>query len=532
MEDYGDSAAVTEQDEAVAVLELSKKDAAALEKEDGVLYVEKDIIFEGSDYEDDDFNEMFGTDFEDESEMQMFLRELRSLEAQSVDAKEQWNIDAVNANAQEYNQAEDRIKVAVLDTGVTLTEDIDVAGRINLIPGEEELSPLYEDVAGHGTAVASVIAAKENNMGVTGINPNVELYSAKVLDNNKQASLSRVIEGIHWCMEQNVDIINMSFGTSVQSDILAEVVKDAKAQGILMIAAAGNGGSTSGSNVEYPAAYPEVIAVGATDTQGSFSDISSVGEKLELLAPGETVPATGYFDEIICTEGTSMSAPHVTGIASVLWARDSGRSADFIRALLNASANPVTDDNKTGSGIVDLDYALEIYDSFAESYTEGEEADIPAVQENPNEVKSYSDAQVEACWSISEKDTGINRHTEPLDSVTSTTASALMYIKAGATLPDKFLIQDLTQDAEHTNCCFHGSRNYIAAYKYMRKMAKICYDEGWAAALAYGNANTTMFSDEYTRIGLAQMMNGLNYLDSLSKTWDWKYILSTPFEDT
>ena len=71
-------------------------------------------------------------------------------------------------------QADEAKKVAVLDTGVTATEDIDVAGRVNFIEGEEEVNPLYEDVSGHGTSVASVIAAKQNDIGITGINPNAE----------------------------------------------------------------------------------------------------------------------------------------------------------------------------------------------------------------------------------------------------------------------------------------------------------------------------------------------------------------------
>ena len=337
------------EDNNVLVIEMTEKEAQKLEKDKDILLVEEDILFEGSDFEDEDFDEIYGSesDLEDETEMKEFLKELRSSDSVAVDVEDQWNIDVINANEQEYIQVNDKVKVAVLDTGVTATEDIDVAGRVNFIEGEEEVNPLYEDVSGHGTSVASVIAAKQNDIGITGINPNAELYSVKILDDQKKASLSGFIEGIYWCIDHDIDIINMSFGTSVKSEILEQVIKEADKAGILMIAAAGNKGERAGeSTVEYPAAFAEVIAVGASTPQGEVSDMSSVGKEVELMAPGESVPATGYFDEVIKTDGTSMAAPHVAGVASILWAKDRSKSSAYIRALLNASAKAIGDEKK------------------------------------------------------------------------------------------------------------------------------------------------------------------------------------------
>lgn len=337
------------EDNNVLVIEMTEKEAQKLEKDKDILLVEEDILFEGSDFEDEDFDEIYGSesDLEDETEMKEFLKELRSSDSVAVDVEDQWNIDVINANEQEYIQVNDKVKVAVLDTGVTATEDIDVAGRVNFIEGEEEVNPLYEDVSGHGTSVASVIAAKQNDIGITGINPNAELYSVKILDDQKKASLSGIIEGIYWCIDHDIDIINMSFGTSVKSEILEQVIKEADKAGILMIAAAGNKGERAGeSTVEYPAAFAEVIAVGASTPQGEVSDMSSVGKEVELMAPGESVPATGYFDEVIKTDGTSMAAPHVAGVASILWAKDRSKSSAYIRALLNASAKAIGDEKK------------------------------------------------------------------------------------------------------------------------------------------------------------------------------------------
>lgn len=83
-----------------------------------------------------------------------------------------------------------KVKVAIIDSGIDYTSDIDVYLRKNFIPGEDEISVIYEDITGHGTSVAGIIAAKDNEDGITGINPNVELYSARVLDKNLSAPIS------------------------------------------------------------------------------------------------------------------------------------------------------------------------------------------------------------------------------------------------------------------------------------------------------------------------------------------------------
>lgn len=493
----------------IMVVELTESEAAKLEKDGNIALVEEDIMFEGSDFEDETLEDVFGEgigeeiSLEEEREIKTFLKELRGTENTSVDPEEQWNIDVINANAKEYEQSEDRIKVAVLDTGVTATEDIDVVERVNFISGEEDVNPLYEDVSGHGTSVASVIAAKDNGIGVTGINPNVDLYSVKILDDEKKASLSGVIQGIYWCMEHDIDIINMSFGTSVESEILERVIKEADAQGILMIAAAGNKGAAAGeSTVEYPAAFDEVIAVGATNPQGEASEISSLGEEIELMAPGETIPATGYFDEIIKTEGTSMAAPHVTGIASVLWAKDRTKSSRFIRELLNVSAKPMGEGTQEGSGLVDLDYALSVYDEFATAYT-GNQAETPVVEENTEVIQTYTDAEVEASW-------GYSNHAAAVGLYDQTSASALEVMKKGAKIPDteSYLKYDSGVTAK-----FHGHGNYVASYIYVMRMARNCYNSGMSVAL-----NT---AHPVSESGKDQLLPGITTLNQ-----NWSSVLS------
>ncbi len=178
----------------------------------------------------------------------------------------------------------------------------------------EDILPIFQNMTGHGTGIASIIAANGEN-DIKGINPDVEVYSVKILDKENSATLSRVIRGIYWCIENNINIINMSFGTNVYSAALEQAVKDAYNAGILMIGAAGN----EGESVEYPAAFEEVMAVVATDEEANISDFSNRGDELEIAAPGEKVKVSGFFDGTSVTHGTSIAVPHVVGVASLVW---------------------------------------------------------------------------------------------------------------------------------------------------------------------------------------------------------------------
>jgi len=157
--------------------------------------------------------------------------------------------------------------------------------------------------------MAGMIGAQDNGVGIKGMNPDAEIYSIQILDENNQSTLGQVIAGIHKAIELDCDIINMSFGTTVDSQLLHDAIKEADKNGILMIAAAGN---TEGGAVEYPAAYDEVLAVGASDTTGNKLDGSSDGEEIEIFAPGDQVVSTGLFGGSIVLSGTSIAVAQVT----------------------------------------------------------------------------------------------------------------------------------------------------------------------------------------------------------------------------
>ena len=116
------------------------------------------------------------------------------------------------------------------------------------------------------------------------------------------------------------------------SEILHKAVQDAAEADILMIASAGN----NGKNTCYPAAYEEVVSVGAVSSSGELSVFDP--DSMELVAPGEKVDTTSFYGGIMTVGGTSIAAAHVTGIASVLWGIDPDKPASFIRRLMQSAA--------------------------------------------------------------------------------------------------------------------------------------------------------------------------------------------------
>ena len=130
---------------------------------------------------------------------------------ESVREQQKWNIQMVNGYSAAGASGTNEVKIAVLDSGIDFISDVPVEKSINLVEDEQDITYYMNDMTGHGTSVASVIHE---------IDPNALIYSVRILDENNEATLDRVIEGIHWCMENDVDIINMSFGSTYNSSLL------------------------------------------------------------------------------------------------------------------------------------------------------------------------------------------------------------------------------------------------------------------------------------------------------------------------
>ena len=463
------------KDENIMVAEMTEDEAAELANTNGVETIEKDVFVTGSTISNnvDDKEDVFvGTDGENIHNISdigedgsLYINE----EPENTDISEEdkknieWSLDVINANNGEYSVGKEPVKVAVLDSGVVATADIDVSKRINLIPGDENIELLFEDFSGHGTAIASIISGKDNGDGVTGVNPDAQIYSVKVLDEDNRASVSRIAEGIYKCIDENADIINMSFGTTTDSEILHQAVKAAEDAGILMVAAAGNRGE-SDKQVEYPAAYPEVLAVGATGTDAELSGISSDGEEVEVLAPGENVAVLGIWDEVNLMDGTSLSTAEVTGAASVLLSMDKSKSPEFIRSLLNTASNQNV--GTGNAGIIDLSYAISVYDEFVGKFHEQDTEGIV----NTREVKTYDEGDVEASWKTA-------YHETIFDGYEGLSDSARRVIKKGLIYPDKY-----KYNLERVQA-LNGFRNYIGDYIYLAQLARNTYMNGLKKAL-------------------------------------------------
>lgn len=225
-----------------------------------------------------------------------------------------WGINRVDAElVWPSGNSGDAVKVAVVDTGIS-ADHPDL--KNNIKGGYNAINPLksWNDDNGHGSHVAGIIAALNNAIGTVGAAPLADLYAVKVLNRQGSGYLSDIIEGLDWAIANNIQVVNMSLGTS--SDILSfrEAVQRVSAAGIVQVAAAGN----SGGSVGYPAAYPEVIAVSATDSGDALASFSSRGPEVDLAAPGVGIysayKGTGY----ATLSGTSMAAPHVAGSVALV----------------------------------------------------------------------------------------------------------------------------------------------------------------------------------------------------------------------
>ncbi|MEN8615249.1 S8 family peptidase [Dehalogenimonas sp. THU2] len=279
-----------------------------------------------------------------------------------------WGIDRIDASLAWNTSTGSGVKVAVLDTGIDLTHpDLNVAGSYNAINSRKSAN----DDNGHGTHVAGTIGANNNDFGVVGVAPGVTLYAVKVLDRSGSGWVSDIIEGIEWCMVNDIQVINMSLGSASESTIFHKTVTDAYEAGIIIVAAAGNDGDGL-NQPEYPAAWPEVIAVSATDKSDGLAYFSTFGSQIELAAPGFAIESTYKGGGYATMYGTSMATPHVTGVVALVIASatvtdtaddDDSTINNEVRSKLQSTADDLTDDNQDkdvyfGYGLVDAEEAV------------------------------------------------------------------------------------------------------------------------------------------------------------------------------
>lgn len=217
------------------------------------------------------------------------------------------------------------------------------------------------DEYGHGTYVAGVLGAEKNNeKGIAGVAPNCKILNLRAFDPSGYGEEDDVAAAILYAIDNDADIINMSFGDNSFSYVLRDIIKYADFQGIIMVASAGNSGS---NQPHYPSGYSEVISVGASTQKDYVASFSNYGSTLDLVAPGSNIITTEMEGEYTSINGTSASAPFVSGTAAMLLSLDNSLSGSEIKQILKSTSTDINEtgwDERSGAGRLNSEKALTI----------------------------------------------------------------------------------------------------------------------------------------------------------------------------
>ncbi|MFX1344020.1 MAG: S8 family serine peptidase [Promethearchaeota archaeon] len=270
----------------------------------------------------------------------------------------QWDLPLIGMeSAWEYEIGSHDVIVAVVDTGIDYTHPDLSANYLSLGYDWVNNDNDPNDDHYHGTHCAGTIAAIINNaIGIAGM-ANVSVFAEKSFNSIGSGSTSDSSSAIMHAVDMGADIISCSWGGTSYSSTLVEAIEYATENDVIVIAAAGNSNSNS---LHYPAAYPGVVAVSATDENDIKASFSNYGDWIDVAAPGVDIASTvpyeikgGYY---MLASGTSMAAPHVSGLAALLMSAFPTYSANQIETLIYDSALDLGDagfDDYYGHGRID-----------------------------------------------------------------------------------------------------------------------------------------------------------------------------------
>ncbi len=252
------------------------------------------------------------------------------------------------------------VKVAVVDSGIAPHPALTIRGGVSMV----DYTTSYFDDNGHGTHSAGIIAANQASSHHLGVAYDVDLYSVKTLDSSGNGRLNDTIRGIEWAIKENMDIINLSLGTSTPSSALKSVVDYAYEQGIIVVAAAGNKSKNTATPmpVEYPAKYGSVVAVSAVDNRNRIASFSATGPEIEFSAPGVSISSTYLNNRFASLSGTSMATPFVAGVFALYREAYPHLNGKEIRKLAQRDAFPLTSsrDERYGYGLIQPPTKIEL----------------------------------------------------------------------------------------------------------------------------------------------------------------------------
>lgn len=247
----------------------------------------------------------------------------------------QWHLSKIQAPAAwDISTGNTSQIVAVVDTGVNFNHP-DLAGKL-LSGGYDFIANDSDptDENGHGTAVAGTLSPATNNaLGVAGVSWNTPILPIRVLDASGSGSYSAIANGITYAADHGAKIINLSLGGTTSSTTLQNAVNYAWSKGCVIVAAAGNSGSSS---PEYPAACTNVIAVSATDSNDARPSWSNYGSYVDISAPGTNICTLYGSNQYANWNGTSFSTPVVSGVLALMASTNGNlNNSALVTALLN-----------------------------------------------------------------------------------------------------------------------------------------------------------------------------------------------------
>lgn len=278
------------------------------------------------------------------------------------------------------------VKIAVIDSGVATshTNLRQIGVGFDIIDKDTDPGAWNQDQLGHGSHCSGVIGGADPTFGIRGFAPEAEIHVCKLFPGGQ---VSQLIEALEYCIEHQIDVANLSLGGTEPSEALEQQIQRAKRFGVACIAAAGN----SGDAVQYPASSPHVLAVAAIGKAGEFppdsyhsqtmngdvdadgfftARFSCYGPRVDVCAPGVAIVSSVPPNNFAAWDGTSMAAPHVTGLAALVLAhhpafQGPGRApnADRVERLfqvIRMSARRVTlgEQTRIGYGMPDALVAL------------------------------------------------------------------------------------------------------------------------------------------------------------------------------
>ncbi len=268
---------------------------------------------------------------------------------------EAWNLELIGANIANQTTQGRGVKVGIIDTGVDYTHE-EVEKRFGKVKGYNFVDNTEDpyDGNGHGTHVAGIVAGKE-----VGVASACELYAIKVLSDEGYGSEADVLRGIEWAIDNKLEVINMSLGSSQYSYFEDQVIQEAYKRGMVIAAAAGN----EYYGPSYPAALENVIAVAAVDRNKDHAEFSNIYRTNDISAPGVSIYSSvpGGYQEF---SGTSMATPHITGCMALARSLDKKEPAELEKLMketaedLGSSSDP-NNEEKYGAGLVRTDELVE-----------------------------------------------------------------------------------------------------------------------------------------------------------------------------